>query len=80
MSEVVFVDFLGVSWTAISSKESLVDAFGLQGESISASLKGRWSKIPSTRPSRCGVGPMDVGTTGLNNLRLKEGVTAVQGV
>lgn len=37
-------------------------------------VPARRSKRPRTRPSFCGVGPIDVGTTGLKRVRLMEGV------
>lgn len=80
MSEALF-DERGVASPApcrpaLMTSDNRTVRFGLHGESISASLNGSASNRPSTRPSRCGVGPMDVGTTGENSFRLRDGVVA----
>ena len=63
------LDLLGVrcicAWSA-------TPASPMEREGVPASR----SKSPSTRPSFCGVGPMEVGAVGVNSFLLREGVVA----
>lgn len=70
-------DLHGVAWIVPTTFVSLMLRLsaGLVGVS-STFLNGRASNRPRTRPSRCGVGPIEVGTAGLNSFLLREGVTA----
>lgn len=64
------VDLLGVASTLEAEPAGLAVASGSWG------VGARRSNKPRTRPSRCGVGPIEVGAAGLKSLRAVEGVTA----
>ncbi len=64
------VCLLGVTWIPTTV---VVVGPPVEREGVAVS-GGRRSKRPRTRPSLCGVGPMEVGTAGLKSLRAVDGV------